>query len=148
MKKSLMFEFVWGKYNMSRWQKRTLEEKKLILEEQEETKKRKEHPEKYGNRSSDRALEIYHQACIPIMCPKDGWVGSLDYEIILDNHPLNPSQKVEILVGNCLICNKKIRRAFPPIISIEMIMFMAAVSSLKIDGRLIDSRKNKWQKTK
>lgn len=117
---------------MSRWSKRSKEEKLDILRKQREQKEPKEGYD---------AVDIYKNNEIPIVCPKCRcFSGSDTYEVVIkDFRPLG-IKKVSIIKGMCRICKRPIERIFPPTFSDEITVFTMVFVNLKQKGRLKDLR--------
>lgn len=97
---------------MSRWSKRTPEEKVRIFNEQQEQKRPK--AEVQAEQRDKMAVMIYENGMIPIMCPGCfKWTCSKYYSITEEKHPFIQDKKIPMIVGNCVSCNRRVRRAFP-----------------------------------
>ena len=130
---------------MSRWSKRSEEEKQAILQKQQEQEAKAEQAkldkdpvlaELARARDMDAANAVYKSGEIPILCRDDGWVGSELYALY-KGEPL-PGVKLDMLKGRCRKCGRPVQRVFPT--GEEFLLFALAISNLKMKGRLQDTR--------
>lgn len=123
---------------MSRWSKRTAEEKVRIFNEQQE--QRKPQSVKAAEQNDKMAVTIYQNGQIPIMCPSCfKWTCSKTYSISSEAHPFDKDKKIPMICGHCAMCNRRVRRAFPQNID-EIPLFTMTCVKLQHDGALIDLR--------
>jgi len=126
---------------MSRWSRKTDEEKQRIYEEQVTAKQEKQHDNNAIERGQQRAVEIYDNQEIPIFCVEHGWVASDRYCLNIRKNPLT-GQNTQYIEGNCQKCKAPIQRVcsvsvFSPA---EAMMFSMVIKILFDDGRLRDER--------
>jgi len=130
---------------MSRWSKRSLEEKADILRKLEalKTEVADKTREQSGvlklvdDKASGDAMKCYEAGDLPMPCPTHGWTGSDQYSIV-KHEPMPGMPTMDMVQGKCRKCGRTLRRAFPR--SEEMLVFMAAIMALKTRGRLQDER--------
>ena len=126
---------------MSRWSKRSQDEKERIKEEQIKLKEvRGKKSMGIPNMDPDTAKLIYKNGGIPIICRAHGWVDSQDYTIEKRRNILQPDRMDDFIVGHCPQCGGEILRAIPYGNLDEMMFLPLVVSSLKQKGRLTDKR--------
>jgi hypothetical protein len=123
---------------MSRWSRKTDEEKEEILRKQRE---QRDKSKKYQSKG-DTVVSIYADHEIPIMCPKClRYSGSDNYEIVIKDFKPLGIKKVTTISGICRKCKRPIERIIPPAFSEETIVFVAICVELERKGRLKDLRK-------
>ena len=124
--------------NMSRWSRRTDEEKEEILRKQRELRNKSK--KRYGK--DDTVTNIYADHEIPIMCPKClRHSGSDNYEVLIKDFKPLGIKNVPIITGICRKCKRPIERAIPNAFSGEIMSFVAICVELERKGRLKDLRK-------
>ena len=122
---------------MSRWSKRSLEEKERILREQ--TKREEEaRVRSTFDGSTERMLEIYEAREAPLMCMRHGWVASEQYVIVNEVEPV-AHQRMPTLKGVCPHCARPLKR-YLYAGAHAALMDMMVISTLQHDGRLKDNR--------
>ena len=126
---------------MSRWTRRTQEEKNAILQKIERQKQAKQkYPERLHLDNPKLVKEIYLKNEIPTYCMKDGWTWSNKY-ILTEETTLFGKQLM--IKGHCKDCGRPIERMVLRTVD-ELLLFPLAVANLTQQGRLIDRRhKNK-----
>ena len=132
---------------MSRWSKRSDEEKVAIMRKQQETQhqvaaRATEHCgggilDLVGERGSAAATAIYEAQEIPMPCRTCGWVGSDQYAFY-KGEPFPGAPPMDMIKGRCRKCGRPLQRVFPS--NEELMLFMMAASVLKMRGRLTDAR--------
>jgi hypothetical protein len=122
---------------MSRWSRKTNEEKAEILKKQRELRN------KTSNKGKDiEALDIYRNKEIPIFCTKCyRYSGSDNYELVIKDFRPIGMKNISMVKGICRNCKKPIERVFPNALYEESIIFAAICANLKREGRLKDLRK-------
>ena len=146
---------------MSRWSKRSKEEKERIYKETQQKRKKdamgrilgKMHQEKEDSltsqamkkiehsKNSEQASEVYRAGEIPLLCSEHGWVGSQQYRLYNDKHPMFGDQQIQFIAGRCKKCDERIMRAIPAPLSDEGMVFVAALTLLVQRDRVTDERK-------
>jgi len=129
---------------MSRWSRKTDEEKQKIHEKQVIAKQEKQHDDNAIERGQKRAVEIYDNEEIPIYCLEHGWVASEKYRLYIGKDRFT-NQDRQYLEGKCKECHKTIQRVISPSVltPTEMMMFGMVSRLLMLQGRLIDERPKK-----
>jgi len=140
---------------MSRWSRKTQEEKERMHKEQQEKKKGQEVRRELISNSitgvakrmdsmmndKDKWTEIVNRGDLPIFCPIDGWVGCKSYE--LKNKSLLPGASEYLVAeGNCKICQRVIAKSINGW-DADAIITMELIRQLTREGRLVDTRKEK-----
>ena len=126
-----------GETTMSRWSKRSTEEKERILREQR-GKAQEAHVRNTFDGSEDRALKIYEEHELPLLCVRHGWVASEQYVIVNEVEPIT-HQRMPTLKGVCPHCARPVKRYLYQG-SMAALMDMALISTLLREGRLKDNR--------
>lgn len=129
---------------MSRWSRRSDEEKERINRKQVVQKQEKKHDDNATERGRQRAVEIYDDQEIPIFCFEHGWVGSDRYRLYIGKNGLT-GQDTQYLEGRCRKCQKPIQRvcSMSVLSPTEAMMFGMVVKILFDDSRLVDERPRK-----
>lgn len=137
---------------MSRWQKKSKEEKQAILDNQNAKKQNQEIRSNSINKAFDKVsdninknlddkdkwTEIVNSGDIPIFCPIDGWVGCNKYELKMKS--IMPGTPENIVAeGNCKVCQRLITKVIDPW-SGETMIIMILVKQLERENRLVDLR--------
>ena len=121
---------------MSRWSRRSDEEKQRIYEQQHKTSE-----ERTGVHDKD-AVEIYKQGFIPIMCPKCmRWSTSKKYQVI-DEVLLPGLPSCTIIRGLCCFCGSIMKRVLLAY-SDDTVFLVPIMLQLKQNGSLVDLRKQR-----
>lgn len=122
---------------MSRWSRRSEEDKQRILRQQMELRRPKVPA---GTINNEDAGRIYEAGEVPIICSRCMcWSSSEKYEISFEHMPI--TNRKEILIkGTCKKCGQSIKRVAPFFAFDEGIIFLATATKLKRQGRLTDSR--------
>jgi|GEM_PF-6059876 len=122
---------------MSRWSRRSQEEKDAIaqkLESEKQNKVKKEHPF-----SSENITDIYEQGEIPLFCHRCVRLVTSDkYEITKNDVPLI-GKNANVIRGKCNRCGFSLEQPFPGTPEV-MMLFALNVNKLKQSGRLEDKR--------
>lgn len=140
--------------SMSRWSRRSQEEKEQLHEEQktkkvgQNTRQRAIEGDFLGVASrmndmmddTDKWTKVVNAGDLPIFCPYDGWVGCKTYE--LKNKSLPGASEYLVAEGNCRICQRPISKSINAHDG-NAIITMQLISQLKREGRLTDTRKVK-----
>ncbi len=127
---------------MSRWSRRSSEEKHRILKEQGQMKvgKKKTSTRLIGG-DKDTALAIYITRQIPIICPKCGdWRESEKYTI---KYGTGMFEGLNLIHGRCKDCGGGMFRTIPSAFGYEGIMFTEALLTLMKDERIRDLTKGR-----
>ena len=122
---------------MSRWSKRSQEEKEKILQKLDNQKRN--HEKKEQPFSSENIMDIYKEGEIPIFCHNCCKFQTSDRYIITKKEVqiLGETSMVE---GICRKCGKPIEKYFPRTME-EIAILELTFINLKNDGRLEDRRK-------
>jgi len=127
---------------MSKWSKRSDEEKRSILEKQNNIKKTTERKHNRGTllilEDSD-GVKVYLNKEIPLACLNCGWVGSDKYTIYINKD--NPFAIGHTFIkGTCRKCGQILNRIFPNPLESEGMIFMLTLPVLNSQGRIKDER--------
>lgn len=123
---------------MSKWSKRSPEDKARILAEREALQKAMVEKSPEYQYSPEKQSEIIKQQEMPLVCPNHGYTKSERYEIVTEKHPLL-DQEVSMVLGKCPICGAMARRALT--LSEAGMVFALVLQLLASQGRLVDNRK-------
>jgi len=124
---------------MSRWSRRTQEEKEQIQRDQDEQRlKIQKREQRHEIDNQDIISEIYEKREIPIYCMKCGWTTSQKYILCTKPSPLGG--EAIFVQGKCKDCGRRIERMIV-FNSTDVMMFSLSCSYLKINFRLEDRRK-------
>jgi hypothetical protein len=121
---------------MSKWSKRSDEEKKNILKDQQKMRdeaERKKNRGTFAILKDEDALAIYDKKEIPLPCLECGWTGSDNYQRIKKTFAGIYADCIE---GKCRKCGKMVTRALPSPLETEGMMFMLTMNMLAQQGRL------------
>lgn len=126
---------------MSRWSRRTEEEKSRISREQVEMRNRPPTPVKlpfaHAKADSASASKIWTDGEIPLLCYNHGWVRSEKYRMVIEAWmPGMPDQLM--VVGTCEKCNKPIRKAVEMSDHTFVGFLVLVMPKLMKDGRFKD----------
>lgn len=122
---------------MSRWTKRTQEEKDAISKKLEGEQTSKEEKKNKHNYMSSYGNKILEEGNIPLFCVKCGWSYSDNY--ILEEGMSVFGTKELIVIGNCKECGIKIASEIPLTMKALMI-YPFLFATLERQGRLVDRR--------
>lgn len=111
---------------MSKWSKRSPEEKVRILAEQEALRKKHDTPTNRFGESTQS--EIIQRNEIPLVCIEHGFTSSERYKLVKEFNPLAQTE-VMMVVGKCTKCGRISKRALN-----EAVMLLVAL--LKTQGRV------------
>jgi len=129
---------------MSRWSKRTKEEKERIYQEQQELHNPTPRVTTISlSAEGEKANEIIKNQEIPLNCWKHGWVASKEYTIVNEDSPLGGALGKNILCikGTCPVCKNELKRFITPAVVVEDAgITMLLIDKLKREGRLKDLR--------
>jgi len=126
---------------MSRWSRRSQEEKERIAEKLEkESKKEVGFSGLAKLKNTEVAMDIYRNKRIPIACTNCGWSYGENYHAYNDKHPLNPTIPLRKITTTCIGCGKEISRVFPSLDCDDMVLFAMVLTILAQEGRLKDDR--------
>lgn len=123
---------------MSRWSRKTQEEKHQVLDNIKQQKDVKEDKIKKMNYIGiDGRLKILTEEELPLYCDKHGWTKSDKYTVENRN---NMFGNYIVIIGNCPTCNKRIESL---VTKDPMYMMMISLNlvKLKSQGRINDKRK-------
>jgi hypothetical protein len=122
---------------MSKWSKRSPEDKARILAEQEALREKgKQSTAPY--RIDDNAQnEIIQRNEIPLVCSEHGYTSSERYELIKEFHPLVQTE-ITMVRGKCIKCGRISRRAI--MLDEGGMTLMLLVTLLQTRGRVDDNR--------
>ena len=125
---------------MSRWSRKTQEEKQQIsdnINHQQTIKEDK--AKKMDYIGTDFRLKILKEGELPLYCDKHGWTKSNQYTLENRN---NMFGNFIVIIGNCPTCNKRIESlvAKDPM---YMMMVSLNLAKLKLQGRITDRREKK-----
>jgi len=118
---------------MVKWSKRSDEDKKRILKEQQEQNK----PQ--NEKDADIATDIYVKGRIPIMCPKCvKWRGSERYTITNKQHPF--FGKCRMITSSCPVCSTTMRRAITSqaVFGVEGMVLAQTIMKLQRNGLMTE----------
>lgn len=125
---------------MSRWTKRTQEEKDAISKKLEGEQTSKEERKNKHDYMSSYQNKILEEGDIPLFCTKCGWSYSDNY--ILEEGISVFGTKEFVVIGSCKECGIKIAREIP--LTLEMLMIYPLLfATLQRQGRLVDRRSTK-----
>ena len=128
---------------MSRWSRRTQEEKDAILQKQEKQQKKAQIKKDMMNFASiDWRMKILKENELPLFCKKHGWTHSKKYILISRNDMFGKSNYV---IGNCPQCNATIE-TMVPLNSVYTILFGLVMTNLSRVKRLEDRRSKNGRK--
>jgi len=127
---------------MSKWSKRSDEEKKAILDKQNQIRAEAERKNNRGTLlmlKDEDGIKIYGDKEIPLACLECGWQGSNHYTIYINKD--NPfAVGHPFIKGHCRKCGKELKRAFPSPLSDDGMIFMLVLPILHREGKLTDER--------
>ena len=122
---------------MSRWTRRTQEEKDAISKKLEGGQlEKREWTERHELDNPKLVAEIYQKNEIPIYCMKDGWSWSNKYVFTEETSVFGKHLMVK---GHCKDCGEPIERIVSRTID-ELVVFPLVASILEQQGRLVDKR--------
>lgn len=126
---------------MSRWSKKSDEEKKALLKKMEENKEKQHKSSKDYAFSQEMQGEILGEHELPLMCDEHGWVKSVKYELFTGEMPITRTETT-MVAGTCPICGRKLTRALPVSLmaSDGGMLIMMIIPLLLRQGRLVDRR--------
>ena len=126
---------------MSRWSKRTQEEKEQILQKQQQQQEDQQtKKDKMNYVSTDWKLKILKDGEIPLFCKKHGWTHSNKYVLTKKGGPFEGMfGKTPTIVGNCRECNTELE-CMVPVNSVYTLLFATVISNLRNQNRLEDRR--------
>jgi len=122
---------------MSRWSRRSQEERERIASEQQALVEQGKKPawEKDGKKSDEHALEIYKKSRIPILCPKCfDWVAPPRLEVCVITSPLPKDGELKAVKGVCPNCGTTVRRVFPLGLGSDAVVFFLVFKVMKDQG--------------
>jgi len=123
---------------MSRWSRRSEEERARILAEQRES--RKPRLPRAVVASMEQATNIYNEHLIPIMCPRCfEWRSFLHYDLREELDPFGAMRP--FICGTCRECGSSMRRVMPTLQSDEGVLFAATAMLLVRDKKLTDHKR-------
>jgi hypothetical protein len=123
---------------MSKWSKRSDEEKKAIFEQQQKMQDEAERKKAKGTFAifkDEDATKVYDNKEIPLPCLQCGWTGSEEYHKVKRPHPLT-DQEIPYLEGKCRKCGSIVKRTFPIPYEPEGVIFLMTMQFLSQQGRL------------
>ena len=125
---------------MSRWNRRTQEEKERIKKEQEELHKPKE--QRLQEKLHDDMNHILEQKELPLRCKKCGMTTSKHYTLAMMKNPLT-GEPTQTAFGKCIKCGSTARKVVEVgVLGLDLGMVVAQIFMfLKSQGRLTDDRK-------
>jgi hypothetical protein len=122
---------------MSRWSKRSQEEKQRIYDDQM-TKSQEVHERSTFDSSPEKLMKIYNNRELPLMCFRHGWVASKQYVLMTELDVLT-RKPVPTLKGVCPHCGRPLKRALNPLSDMGMVDASIFFILMK-DRRLKDNR--------
>jgi len=123
---------------MSRWSRRTQEEKDAILQKQENQQQEKiEEQEKHDYMNQPQQNKLLEAGHVPIFCKRHGWTYSYNYTLEERMSIFNTRQW--IVTGNCKDCKTRIKKEIPISMNTTMIYLLVFIG-LKKQYRLTDMR--------
>ena len=123
---------------MSKWSKRSEEDKKRILEEQQKARDEAERKKNRGTMAilkDEDAVAIYDQKEIPLPCMECGWTGSEQYRRVTKPHFVTGADGV-FIEGKCRKCSRTVMRAMPSVFESEAALIMMTMNLLAMQGRM------------
>jgi len=121
---------------MSKWSKRSPEEKVRILAEQEALRNKNKPKMTAGfNLSNENQEAIIKNNEIPLVCTHHGYTAAERYEIVNENVI---GSTIPMVCGICPICKQTARRAL--LLDETSMILMLIVKRLQDAGRLVDKR--------
>lgn len=126
---------------MSRWSKRSQEEKERIAKEQKEKSIRVISVTSEGVKD-DGQIEILKRHEIPLRCAAHGWMAPLMYILTMEVPMIFGGDPVLTISGDCPKCRSGIRRyIIPHLIGMDAMMVIPFIlEDLKKQNRIIDRR--------
>lgn len=122
---------------MSRWSRRTQEEKDAILKEQQEQQQDEQIKKDAMNYASiDWRMRLLKEGELPLFCNKHGWVKSEKYTLIKKKDFFGEQIYAQ---GNCSHCNYKLETMIP-VNTVYTPFYGLVISVLNKNGRIIDKR--------
>jgi len=122
---------------MSKWSKRSPDEKARILAEQEALRNKGKEPSFGDMFNNDNQTEILKRNEIPIVCETHGFTTSGRYELVEEEHPLIGGKQLFVR-GRCVKCGRTSRRALG--LDESSMMLMLIIRMLQDKGRVDDLR--------
>lgn len=137
---------------MSRWSRRSDAEKVRIYNE---TLKKRPYKSRYKPEErkviqqldASRAMDVYNNKEIPVLCLKHGWQGSDRYLLTKEYNPVI-QREAFMLYGHCRVCGKANKRVWPPLGLEEAVVGQAALMLLSKEGRVRDGTQPKKEEKK
>jgi hypothetical protein len=126
---------------MSRWSRKTQEEKNAVAAKIMAQKKFKGQLQWV----SGLANEIYDSGYIPIQCPKCGWSFCYSYVVqeVRDDelYKVDPNMAFNsYITGNCAGCEKFLKRTIPSTLTAEFAVYSIVAERLSKLGKMTDDR--------
>lgn len=130
---------------MSRWSRRTQEEKDAIAKKQQALadNSKKATTARMADDRTKEATEVYEKMELPIRCHRCfRWSGSDKYEIRIDNFEAIGAGRLSVVAGQCRHCGTHIKRVLKagPLELDAMVLF-----KLTNEGRVTDKRPKEGQ---
>ena len=123
---------------MSRWSRKTQEEKEQILQKQEDQKEEQQiNKDRMNYLSTDWRMKILKEHELPLFCKKHGWTHSERYILISRKDMFG---KHGYILGKCPRCNLDIETIIPVNI-VYTPLFALVMTDLIRTGKLKDRRK-------
>ena len=122
---------------MSRWSKRTQEEKLKIKETINHQKQiKQDNIERLNRACIDHRLKILKQTEIPLFCPKHGWTSSNQYTLETRNDIFGDTIYI---LGKCPQCNASLETTIAKD-PMYIMMVSLNLAKLKQQNRITDNR--------
>ena len=124
---------------MSKWSKRSDEEKLRILKAQETVKEKAEIRHDPVKSAQAKMVELLTAHEIPLLCMKSGYVKSQFYEL---HNGTFMGQKCMVVKGTCIHCGALVEFYLTPQVRCSEfgILVTMVINILKSEGRLKDTR--------
>ena len=127
---------------MSRWQKRSQEEKEKILADQREREKPRD--VRFDERLEEQNkihMELMKSREIPLRCDNCGWVKSEHYTLVTGDDIMS-NERISWISGTCVKCGKAVSRPLHiKYMGLDGSMVIAQICMLlDVNGRLTDKR--------
>lgn len=130
---------------MSRWTRRSKEEKERIAREQKEL--REFQPRTIttaitGGVDDKKQMELLKEHEMPMRCAVHGWVAPPMYILTMEVPPVIGNEPVMCLSGKCTECGNGVKRyIIPSIMGLDAMMIVPLImDELRRKGRLEDKR--------
>ena len=125
---------------MSKWSKRSDEEKLRIFNEQKALREKAEIKKDPIKSTQAQMTELLQAHEIPLHCFEHGHVKSQSYELTNGSFM---GQKCEVVKGRCIKCGKNLSFPWTPQVRCTEFGIIVAmvITLLKNEGRLTDTRK-------